>query len=186
MGELNQHDLSQFNCNVFIETGTGKAVGTSYAVTFPQFKSLYTIEVIPLLHEYAKSKLKDPRLELHCGNSIELLARIVPALSKEDRVLFWLDAHFPGADYQLAPYRYEKEDMPLSMELQAICGSRDTRNDSFIIDDLRLYENGPFELGNATVPYDKPGIGFIERVLGKSHAVKRDYRHQGFLILTPN
>jgi len=185
MGELNQHDLSCFGCNVFIETGTGKAVGTSYACTFPQFRELHTIEIMPQLHEYSKSTINDPRLTFHLGNSVDTIKAILPKLDKNDRVLFWLDAHFPGADYQLAPYKYDAESMPLNIELQTICGERDTRNDTFIIDDLRLYEEGSYELGSATLPLKKSGIGFIEELLGKSHSIKRDYRHQGFLILTP-
>jgi len=185
MGELNQHDLSQFNCNVFVETGTGKAVGTSYAVQFPQFKQLHTIEVVPLLYEYAKSTVKDPRLTFHLGNSVDKLKEIVSILNSADRVLFWLDAHFPGADYQLAPYKFGSEDMPLSVELQTIVSGRDISKDSFIIDDLNLYEDGPFQLGDSRIPRPKTGVGFVEALLSNTHSMKKDYRHQGFLVITP-
>lgn len=185
MGELNQHDLNQFNCDVFVETGTGKAAGISYASQYPHFKAFHTIEVMPILHEYAKSTLKDPRIKFHCGKSVEILKSILPTLEKNDRVLYWLDAHFPGADYQLAPYTYDEEGMPLNNELQLICALRDVSKDSFIIDDLRLYEEGPYELGNCTLPETKSGIGFIEKLLGKTHQIRRDFRHQGFLIVVP-
>jgi hypothetical protein len=185
MGELNQHDLSRFNCDVFIETGTGKAVGTAYAASFPIFKQIHTIEVVPMLYEYSRGTLSDSRVTFHIGNSIDILQKLLPVFSKEDRILFWLDAHFPGADYQLSEYRYDRDGMPLDRELKVIRSARDIREDVFIIDDLRLYEDGPFDLGNSHFPIKKEGIGFIEEILGLTHSLKRDYRHQGFIIATP-
>lgn len=185
MGELNQHNLEKFNCDIFIETGTGKAVGTSYAVSFPQFKAIHSIEIMPILHEQAKNILKSPRLTYHLGHSVEVLGKLLPTIDKDDRVLFWLDAHFPGADYQLAPYVYDDENMPLDKELQVILQHRKHCRDTFIIDDLRFYEDGNFELGNFDIGKPKSGIKFIEDLLGHTHTIKRDYRHQGFLIIEP-
>lgn len=185
MGELNQHDLSRFDCSVFIETGTGKAVGTSHAVSYPQFKQLHTIEKIPLLHEYSKSTIKDPRLTFHLGDSVEVLKSLLLSISTEDKILYWLDAHFPGADYQLAPYTFDDDSMPLKRELSVILELRGVQKDSFIIDDLQLYEDGPFQFFNPNLPIKKSGIGFLEDIFSSTHRIQRDYRHQGFLIVTP-
>lgn len=185
MGELNQHALDHYDCNIFIETGTGKAVGTSHAVSYLQFKALHSIEIMQVLHEYAKNSLKDPRLTYHLGHSVETLDKILPSIDKNDRIMFWLDAHFPGADYQLAPYVYDDENMPLDKELQIILKHRKNCRDTFIIDDLRFYEDGDFQLGNFDLGRPKQGIKFIEDLLGQTHSIKRDYRHQGFLILEP-
>ncbi len=186
MGELNQHDLNIFNCNVFIETGTGRGIGTFHATTFECFKKIHTIEVMPSLYDRAKKAIKDKRVSFHLGKSIDVLNKLLPSIDKNDKILFWLDAHFPGADYQLAPYKFEKEDMPLDIELQTIINNRSIKNDSFIIDDLNLYEYGPFQLGNSNIPIPRLGIGFIEDIFNKTHVIKKDYRHQGFLIITPN
>lgn len=186
MGELNQHDLHRFGCDIFVETGTGKAVGLSYAVSFP-FKKLYSIEIIPELHAYSKSIVTSPRAELILGESIEILNQILPMINPEDRVLFWLDAHFPGVDYGLREhvYVYTDENMPLDRELKTIKKHRGTCKDSFIIDDLRFYEDGNFELGNIDIGKPKSGLGFIEELFGQTHNLSRDYRHQGFIILEP-
>ena len=186
MGELNQHDLNRFGCNIFIETGTGQAVGLSYAVSFP-FKKLYSIEIIPELHTYSKNLVKSARAELILGESVEVLNQILSTINPEDRILFWLDAHFPGVDYGVRErkYVYTEENMPLNRELATIRSCRGNCKDTLIIDDLRFYEDGIYELGNIDIGKPKSGLGFIEELFGQTHNISRDYRHQGFIILEP-
>jgi hypothetical protein len=189
MGELNQHYLENFNCNIFIETGTGKGTGLEYACSFP-FKEIHTIEIVPELYEFSKNKIKDYRVKFYLNNSISSLKQILPSIPKTDRILFWIDAHFPGGeDFGLGKgyghYVYNEETMPLDKELKVIKEMRDGCKDSLIIDDLRFYENGHYQLGDIDIGKPKSGIAFIEQHFKNTHTFTKDFRHQGFLILKP-
>jgi hypothetical protein len=186
MGELNLHALNLYDCNTFIETGTGKGTGLEYACRFP-FKILHTIEIIPELYEFSKNKFSDPRITFHLGHSVKILEELLPTVPKEDSILFWMDAHFPGVDFGLGSgkYIYDDENIPSKQELEVIKHHRTGCNDVIILDDLRLYEDGPYQLENIDIGKPKSGIGFIENIFSSTHFFRRDFRHQGFLILIP-
>lgn len=189
MGELNQHNLSEFSCTQFVETGTGIGTGLHYACKFP-FTALYSIEIVDDLAEQATNKFAtDPRVKIYNNNSLDGLKEIIPLLSEEP-TLFWLDAHFPGADFKFNDYHHLADKkhlhMPLAEEVATILSLRDTSKDCFIIDDLRIYEQGSYELGNWELydQYGGGGLGFLDG-LKETHSLTRDYRHQGFAILRP-
>jgi len=188
VGELNQHNLARFNCNIFVETGTGQGTGLEHACSFP-FEKLHTIEIIPELYDHSKNRIKDNRVIFHLGNSIDILDQILPTFTKTDRILFWMDAHFPGVDFGFGlgygHYVYDEENMPLNRELKIIKKHRDGCLESLIIDDLRFYEDGNFELGNIDIGKTKSGIIFIEQYFKNNHVFTKDYRHQGFVIIEP-
>ncbi len=101
-----------------------------------------------------------------------------------------MDAHFPGADFGLASYGDEKDlkkRLPLQSELEIIVNSKEVSNDVFVIDDLRIYEDGPFEEGNWSdrKKYGGDGIEFIEEMFDDTHYVVKSYNKQGFVILLP-
>tara|TARA_R110000751_G_scaffold51592_1_gene113088 strand:- start:173 stop:763 length:591 start_codon:yes stop_codon:yes gene_type:complete len=193
MGELFIHDLNpylkEFKCSSFVETGTGKGTGVEYAMKYP-FKQLYSIEYISDLYEECKEKFNDPRLTLLNTDSLTGLETILEGMNS-DPCLFWLDAHFPGADFHFNSYDHlsDKPELhkPLKYEIDLIASKRSNCKDVFIIDDLQIYEDGPFELLNQDFKdkYGDLGIDFITESFGKTHKFTRDYRHQGFLILTP-
>lgn len=191
MGELNTFDLNhyikEYNLNTFVETGTGMGFGLSYALTFP-FKKIYSIEIMKELYDKNIKKFHSSKLELINNNSIDGLKTIMSKVNQQDNILFWLDAHFPGADYQLGSY----DDIldchiktPLEAELQVISTYRPNNKDVFIIDDLRMYEIGNYELGNIDKKYHCDGIESIVELFSKSHDIHRNNKQQGFLILTP-
>lgn len=189
MGELNQHNLSEFGCTQFVETGTGEGTGLYYASQFP-FIKLYSIEIIDELARKVSDQLPaDSNIEIYNNNSLDGLKEIIPKLTEEP-TLFWLDAHFPGADFKFNDYHHLADKkylhMPLAEEVATIMDLRDTSKDCFIIDDLRIYEEGPYELGSWDLysQYGGGGLGFLDN-LTKTHSLKRDYRQQGFIILTP-
>lgn len=194
MGELYLHNLddyiTKYGCSVFVETGTGKGVGLSTALKFP-FKKLYSIEIMESLFLECLEKFKEDRVEILNESSIEGLKVVLEKIEEESSAFFWLDAHFPGADFHLNSYDYlidqPKLHKPLKNEIQIISGGRDTSKDVFIIDDLQIYEEGPYELLNQEFvnKYGSFGLDFIEDCFSESHTFTRDYRHQGFLILTP-
>ncbi len=195
MGELYLHNLShyieKYKCDQFVETGTGKGTGLEYACRF-NFKKLYSIEYMQELFNICVNKFsKDDRVVLLNDNSLNGLKQIIHLLD-ETPTLFWLDAHFPGADFGFNDYDHLKHQenvyMPLIDELNLIRSLRPKAKDIFIIDDLQLYEKGPFQLYNPdfVLKYGNKDISNTLEIFKNSHTVFRDYRHQGFLILVPN
>lgn len=190
MGELFLHDLQKYidkhGCNVFMETGTGVGTGLDHATKYP-FERLYSVEINETLFDRAQEKyLRNEKVHLMCGESSRAVGM---ALSKEqgNTFLFWLDAHFPGADFQLGKYDDDIPDnvkMPLYDELVEI--STEKTKHVIIIDDLQLYEDGPYELKYpAFIDKYKRKPDFIYSLFEKTHTFTKDYRHQGFLILEP-
>jgi hypothetical protein len=126
------------------------------------------------------------------------LEDLVPKLPKEKPVLFFLDAHFPGADFHKISYeesiRQFKEDaFPLLKEIKIIKKHRDISKDVFIIDDWKLYDRDKNyehsewlyrelqkELGLITMPNQ------IINEFENTHNFEINLSHQGYLILTPN
>lgn len=195
MGELNCHPLqsyiNKYGCSVFVETGTGIGTGLEYAARFP-FKKLYTIEYIKELHSKTVNRLcgQYPQIRFLHGSSIEWLPTIIGTEFETESILFWLDAHFPGADFQIGSYDDEYTfniKYPLKAELEIIHEARANKKDAFIIDDLRIYEHGNYELGNLDNPkiFLGTGIDFIDNLYGETHTIKKDMRQQGFIIMEP-
>lgn len=193
MGELFLHNLdyynTNFNCCNFVETGTGKGTGLSHALKY-SFEKLYSIEYVKELYEECILKFNDDRLTLINDNSLNGLEKVLEELD-ERPTLFWLDAHFPGADFHFNDYDHMKEEqslhMPLVEELQMIHKQRKHCSDVFILDDLQLYQEGPFQLYNKEFveKYGNKDISPGTDLFKDTHDFSIDRRHQGFLIMVP-
>ena len=194
MGQLNQaiqikNVLDFYDIKNFVETGTGQAEVVRSVYEADESLNIHTIEVVPEIFDQNKIKysyLKD--VSWHLGTSFKILPVILPTF--DGNTLFWMDAHFHGADFGLSSYGDEKDmdkRLPLQKELESIVQSRDVSNDVFVIDDLRIYEDGPFETGNwdERTKYGGYGIGFIEEMFEKTHYIGRSYNAQGSIILFP-
>ena len=194
MGQLNEaiqvkNVLDFYNIDNFVETGTGAAEVVRSISNIKSDLNIHTIEIIEEI--FNKNKISHSYLtnvNWHLGQSSEVMPEILPQL--EGNTLFWLDAHFPGADFGLASYGDEEDldkRLPLRSELEIIVKGRDVSNDVFVIDDLRVYEDGPFETGNWADRnlYGGDGIAFIEDLFENTHFVVRSYNKQGFVILLP-
>ena len=194
MGQLNQaiqikNVLDFYDIKNFVETGTGQAEVVQTVVEADDNLNIHTIEVIPEIYDKNKinfSYLKD--VNWHLGTSFDILPEILPDL--KGTTLFWMDAHFPGADFGLSSYGDEKDDdkrLPLKKELETIVENRDVTNDVFVIDDLRIYEDGPFGDGNweDREKYGGDGIEFIEELFDETHYVVKSYNAQGSILLFP-
>ena len=194
MGQLNQaiqikNVLDFYDIKNFVETGTGQAEVVQTVVEADDTLNIHTIEVIPEIYDKNKinfSYLKD--VNWHLGTSFDILPEILPDL--KGTTLFWMDAHFPGADFGLSSYGDEKDDdkrLPLKKELETIVANRDVTNDVFVIDDLRIYEDGPFGDGNweDREKYGGDGIEFIEELFDETHYVVKSYNAQGSILLFP-
>jgi hypothetical protein len=128
------------------------------------------------------------------------LEEYVPQIPKDSATLFFLDAHFPGADFHKCTYeesirKYQKDAFPLEEEVDIILKGRDISKDVFIIDDFVLYEDGEYDCLNygCVWEYDwlqeeldlKTNSKFLYDTFKDTHNLKKDLRSQGYLIITP-
>lgn len=194
MGQLNEaiqvkNVLDFYEIKNFVETGTGAAEVVRSVCNINKTLNVHTIEIIEEI--YNKNKVSFSYLEnvnWHLGQSSDVLPKILPQL--KGNTLFWMDAHFPGADFGMATYGDEldlKKRLPLQSELEIIVNTRDVKNDVFVIDDLRIYEDGPFESGNWSdrKKFGGDGIDFIDELFDETHYVVKSYNKQGFILLFP-
>ena len=205
MGLLREHKLTdyidRYNLKYYFETGTGKAECLEYALRYP-FEEYWTVDIDEDLIEESFNKFKNmsKNINLLIGKSTEILDEYVPQIPKESPTLFYLDAHFPGADFQKCTYeesiREHKQDaFPLEEEVDVILEKRDVSKDVFIIDDLVLYEEGDYACLNEGCIWEygwlqeeldlKTDSKFLYEKFEKTHDFKKDLRSQGYLIITP-
>jgi hypothetical protein len=193
MGFINQFNVDRiirdYQINYFFETGTWKGDAVAYALQFP-FEKIISAEIIPEIADKAKWRFqKESRVKIIEASSPDALYAELPPLN--GNCLFWLDAHFPGADAGMRRYdAINDEDirLPLEKELTIIHQLRKNYQDVLIIDDLRVYEEGPYENGNApsdTLPKKNREPDFISRFYGKTHITMKTYRNEGYLLLFP-
>ena len=205
MGLLREHKLTdyidRYNLKYYFETGTGKAECLEYALRYP-FEEYWTVDIDEDLIEESFKKFQNmsKNINLLIGKSTDILDEYVPQIPKESPTLFYLDAHFPGADFQKCTYEesireHKKDAFPLEEEVDVILEKRDVSKDVFIIDDLVLYEEGDYaclkegciwEYGWLQEELDlKTDSKFLYEKFEKTHNFKKDLRAQGYLIITP-
>jgi hypothetical protein len=185
--------LARYPCTVFVETGTGLASSLLHAAAFTEFDYLYSCEIHPDIYSTIKKADLPSRCHVLNASSIDFLQEVLPIVPGRQRCLFWLDAHFPGADFGFASYDACKDDslrLPLVEELRLIHRLRPNAQDVILADDLRIYEDGPFSGGNlpasaATLRDGERGIAAIEELFRSTHDITRDYRDEGYLLLFP-
>lgn len=205
MGELTAFELNEFipkfNLKTYFETGTGMGVSLSHAMRY-NFNRLYTIDIDNDFIQRAKRMYQnDSRLTCINDFSTKAIKDFVPTLSQEP-TLFFLDAHFPGADFHKITYEesirtYKEEAFPLELEINLLKSIRDLTNDVIIIDDFVLYDKMEKEYESVkeghTWKYDwlqdelniKTESSFIYEMFSETHDITKDLRHQGYLIITP-
>jgi len=194
MGNITHLDvdsiLQRANIDNFIETGTCYGYAVQHMLDTSDIKNIMSIEIEPELYEMCCCKFADePRVKLHCGHSPEILNNILPI---KGSTLWWLDAHFPGADAnpplkEIHTTTDLEERCPLEKELTVIYDNGDYENDYFIIDDLRVYEDGPFQSGiwPDRHIYGRDGIDFIYNMFDRTHTIKKLYNDEGYIIMLP-
>ncbi|RKY78562.1 hypothetical protein DRQ07_07435 [candidate division KSB1 bacterium] len=188
-----QEMINKFNIQGYIETGTGIGDSLSYALKF-SFKKLYSIEYDTKLYNKAIKKFIDPRLKIINNFSKHALPEIFSEINENDPYLFFLDAHFPEADFGIASNRYQisldkygSDALPLETELNIIDIMRPLHQDVILIDDVWIYEEGPFEMGNWSErnKLNTGNMTFVSEILENTHNILKIYKQQGYLILTP-
>jgi len=186
--------IETFNIKNFVETGTGSGESLSYIINLEiDDINIYTIEVIDEIYNFIVDKFNIfKNVNLIKGYSHIEMSKILEKLSPLP-TLFWNDAHFPGADYGINEATYTSETdaikrIPLETELRIIKESgRDISKDVFILDDLRVYKDGPYESGNWDMREVCGGdsIDFVYDLFKDSHFIIESYLSQGYLILFP-
>ena len=194
MGNLQAFNIAEiqkeYNLSYFVETGTLYGETLDYVKQFG-FDKLFSMEIMPSLYEACVKKYKEEQnVRIYLGDTSKDFGNLLVDIPLEERVLFWLDAHFPGAEGCGLPYGFcadTDQRIPLKKELEQIKNNRNIDKDYFIIDDLRVYEDGDFQDGSWS---DSPslggdGISFIESFFKDTHTIHKDYRNQGYILGVP-
>jgi len=204
MGQITAFDLNYFINNfkttVYFETGTGIGESLSYANKY-NFNKFFTVDIDKELSNRIKERYSHQKnIEVICDYSKNAIIDYLPKIPQSDNILFFLDAHFPGADFHKISYEesirtYKEDAFPLQKELELIIKYRDVKNDVFVIDDFVLYENGDYDTIKEGVVWKyewlqeelglKTNSDFIYNLFEKTHDFRKDTRHQGYLVITP-
>lgn len=199
MGSIRTFDLRDAvarGFKTFVESGTLYGDGVDYALECG-FEQVFSIEIDLTLAEKAANKYPfQDNVHIICGDSSIKIAELCKTI--QGPAVFWLDAHFPGADAGIKPYDAQFEydtKLPLEAELNAIA-DRDGK-DLVICDDLWIYEDGNFESGDFNTHCKNHGqnmtkesicgknLNHIYEKFSKTHKVTKNYKQQGFVIFAP-
>lgn len=184
-------------CSVFVETGTGWGLGVEDALSTPGFAAMHSIEIDRLVHARNVTRFQrhiDTRwLTLWLGDSVAVLAQLAPTIPAHARVVWYLDAHFPGSAREepmdMLPLREAPEDaVPLLREVESITQGRDTRWDVFIVDDRVMFESDAYEAGDtpafrSALQQDTVLVQISQRL--PHHVLTRLTADMGYAIYTP-
>jgi hypothetical protein len=200
MGELYRFELSPFiekyGLKIYFETGTGMGISLRHALK-SSFEEYFSVDVDPeLIEKLMPLKKENKNLVLIRGFSKDALQQFAPKISQDKPVLWFLDAHFPGADFHKCSYEqsirhFKKDAFPLEEEIDIICKLRDTSQDVFILDDFVLYEKGNYAAPEWKYEWLqeeldlKTNSSFIYETFNKTHNFKKDLRDQGYLVIIP-
>lgn len=203
MGDLRIFNLKElkdkFRLKYFIETGTLFGEGVDHALN-QGFEDIYSIEIDDDLYERAITKYAyNGGVNIIHGSSHE---KIKDLLGLDGNCLFWLDAHFPGADCHKKLYTDEKDmeiRAPLQTEIELIAQRKNKYKDVIIADDFWLYntehqyESGDIETHMKSIGQNitrQELVGnvndrFFYEAFEDTHNLKVLYNHQGYIIITP-
>lgn len=193
MGRIKRFNLSrlmqQHQASFFFETGTWRGDGLAYAAKHP-FKKLYSSEIIESIAQTAQKRFStDNRVEIITDSSIDALRKTLASIN--GNCIFWLDAHFPGAEEGLKSYNEVDEEsikLPLQTELEIISARKAKYQDVILIDDLRIYEEGNYDSGNlpdSVIPPKVRNTDFAYELFDDTHTVLKFYKDEGYLVLLP-
>ena len=192
MGNLASLNLQQyidnFGTKIFFETGTHEGNGLKVAQGYP-FEKILSVEIVK--HQAEKMQwffAQDTRISIFWNRSLNAFEQILPTI--DGPILFWLDAHFPGADLGLAPYDVNAPNairLPLEEELRCIKRLRAGKKDVVLIDDLWIYRNNGRDLQRSELKPFEPFSSdrFFCEILAETHDSEIIERDEIYCILTP-
>lgn len=166
---------------VFIETGCFRGNSLGFMLNY-DFNKFYSCDIDPEMVNYCLSRFEGKPLEIHLKNSVDFLRDLIPTLNDEDSIMFYLDAHLPEHDKTSGQVLTENDlNFPLEEELDIIFALRKDKDDVIIIDDLRIYEDGPFTGGNWN---ERRRFDLSLDFLSKYDYIgEKFYSEEGFLVL---
>ena len=180
MGTLRDFQLETYGCDVYVETGTGRC--TTLAKAMPHFTKCFSVDMDPTMVQDARARF--PSATIVESLSIDALESwLKNDLKHEERVFFFLDAHFPGADFY-----GEKHDVsvpnavPLEEELRLIKQYRPNCKDYIVCDDARIYTISQFEAGNVEWLQVPGGYQFVYDLFPDAQ-ISLAYQEEGYIII---
>ena len=194
MGALSHFDLNKYNADIFIETGTYEAGSLLYAMNY-HFQAYYSCEINKFLYDVCVSKFVGiPHVKIYNCDSLAFLNKILPDIPKEKSIVYWLDAHLPGAysEQGILADKFSSEDtieneinFPVTHEINIIYKYRKNCKDTILIDDLRtLIPLDREEVEKMGLFLNYSGLGFLD-CFRSSHSIKEDHFDQGYLEIIP-
>jgi hypothetical protein len=186
MGKLHHFELKglldTYQCRVYLETRTGNGDNLRHAASFG-FERLFSAETVMEELNQARVRLANvPRVQLLYATTGDVLKAVVPLVPAQLPILFWLGGHEPDGA-AAAP-------SPLESLMTQLRQLRPRSRDVILVDNLRLYEDGPYADGAVPVAeqklafYDR-NIDFVFRQFRHTHTIARDHADDGYLVLTP-
>jgi hypothetical protein len=195
MGWVHHFPLAElqkrFDTQVFFETGIGNGDAIIQAQKLP-FKHIYSVEIMPEQVSRMRKKFKDdPRVQIFEGDSLTCLGAIDCLVPYDINIMFWLDAHFPGADIGMGRHDDASHDdakirLPLEEELLVIKELRFGK-DVILFDDLKIYRNqGKDAWRNDIKPrHAFSSDKFYEEILAETHNAITEDDDTGYCRLLP-
>lgn len=195
MGQINhpvklEQMLKSFGIKNFVETGTGDGSSMDKVLLTEIVDNAYGIELDDELYANLEKAYDGiDYMHLYKGYSEDEMANVMDDIDDEP-ALFWLDAHFPGADYGPAGYGAEEDvnkRLPMEAELRVMKEKRDLSKDIIFMDDLRIYVDRGYEAGNwdQRKMYGGDGYDFVEELIGDTHVLVEHHGDQGYLLAFP-
>ena len=195
MGQINhpvklEQMLKSFGIKNFVETGTGDGSSMDKVLLTEIVDNAYGIELDDELYANLEKAYDGiDYMHLYKGYSEDEMANVMDDIDDEP-ALFWLDAHFPGADYGPAGYGAEEDvnkRLPMEAELRVMKEKRDLSKDIIFMDDLRIYVDRGYEAGNwdQRKMYGGDGYDFVEELIGDTHVLVEHHADQGYLLAFP-
>jgi hypothetical protein len=189
MGSISNHNCEQirkqYNLKLFVETGTGLGSGLSWALNNTKFKAYFSCEYYEEV--FKKITINHHKCFIFNTHSVSFF-RNIEKIIQNTPCLFWLDAHFPGADFGFEPYLSQKYDesisMPLIEELKFLFKHKNISKDVFIIDDWRCYEDLSYASGKCFIIKEEQGKEIIS-MFQNTHEIEKNLNDQGYLICKP-
>ena len=176
-----------------VETGTGFGNGVDYARSYP-FEKILSVEIdLDQAKSLSVRYGDDKRIHIYSAFSPDFLSYIFNngVIAEDEKCIFWLDAHFPGADLCKFSHDAEKDlnkRLPLENELEMLWTHK-RFHDVIIVDDLRIYRRLPIGGGDLEkiglghlASYDKPD--FFAR-WNQTHILRELLEHEGYIIMEP-
>lgn len=124
-------DINEYS--TFVETGT--AYGQTLMQIYPYFNKIFTVEISEELWNWVNPHVKELTHVQHVlGDSLLEIPKFLKTLTKDDKVFFWLDAHWSQGLSSKNEY-----DVPLIQECVIIDNGYLADTAVIVIDDVRMF-----------------------------------------------